>query len=250
MAWCERHPSRLPIRGRIDPFPREDVARLVRRVPAYARLAWRLSRDPFLSRSRRTAVLGAAGYLISPIDLIPGMIPVLGQLDDLLILVLALRFALAGLSPEQRAAHLAAVGLQDDHLSEDLRALELTAAWLVRAGGRTAFRVGRDVALLGASVARRVAPVAWRGAQDAGAAAVEFGSVGPGSVQAESYRVRGQGAVVGSDPPSQSDRAARASRQSPTAGSHHRSTTSSSPYHGRLTVPWTTSRNVGRRGAG
>ncbi|MBC8171482.1 MAG: DUF1232 domain-containing protein [Anaerolineae bacterium] len=54
-------------------------------------------------------LLGAAiGYFLSPIDLIPDVIPVFGQLDDLLIVpglvLLAVRFIPAELMAECRAA--------------------------------------------------------------------------------------------------------------------------------------------------
>jgi uncharacterized membrane protein YkvA (DUF1232 family) len=185
-----------PDPGTGDPFPREPVAQLVRRVPAYARLAWRLGRDPLLSRSRRTAVLGAAGYLISPIDLIPGMIPVLGQLDDLLILVIALRFALAGLSPEQRAAHLAAVGLQDDHLSDDLHTLGMTAAWLARTGTRTALQLGEQAAQAGAALVRRAAPVGLRGVRRAAPAGLRGARRAGGAVSARIRPASPRGTVA------------------------------------------------------
>lgn len=148
-----------------DRFPHERLSTFIRRLPAYARLAWNLGRDPLLSKARRGAVLAAAGYLISPVDLIPGIIPVLGQLDDLMVLLAALRFALQGLDPDQRAAHLGAVGLSDAILVEDVATLGVTAAWLARAGGRTAARIGRAGVRLGAGAARRMVPVALRGAQ-------------------------------------------------------------------------------------
>ena len=72
-----------------DPFPRERVAAMVRRMPAYLRLSWRLGKDPLLSKARRAAVIGAAGYLASPVDLVPGVIPVLGQLDDIAVALAA-----------------------------------------------------------------------------------------------------------------------------------------------------------------
>ena len=81
-----------------DPFPRHRISALVRRMPAYLRLSWRLAKDPLLSKARRAAVVGAAGYLASPIDLVPGVIPLLGQLDDIAVAIAALRLALAGLS--------------------------------------------------------------------------------------------------------------------------------------------------------
>jgi uncharacterized membrane protein YkvA (DUF1232 family) len=124
-----------------DPFPREAFGALIRRVPAYGRLAWRLGRDPLLSRARRAAVVAAAGYLASPIDLVPGLIPVLGQLDDIALVLAALRLALDGLDPARRQAHLAAVGLSDTDLGTDLRTVGATGAWIGRAGVRTGRRV-------------------------------------------------------------------------------------------------------------
>jgi len=132
-----------------DPFPRERFTALLRRLPAYARLAWRLAREPVLSRARRAAVVAAAGYLASPIDAVPGVIPVLGQLDDLAVALAAIRFALAGLDAERRAGHLAAVGLSDADVGDDLRAVGTTTAWLVRAGMRGGWRVGRAIGRLG-----------------------------------------------------------------------------------------------------
>jgi uncharacterized membrane protein YkvA (DUF1232 family) len=127
----------------LDPFPGDAFGAMLRRLPAYGRLAWRLGRDPLISRARRAAVIGAAGYLVSPIDLVPGFIPVLGQLDDIAVVLAALRLALDGLDPERRRAHLGAVGLDEGHLATDLRAVGSTGAWVGRAGLRTGGRLAR-----------------------------------------------------------------------------------------------------------
>lgn len=142
-----------------DPFPREAFGALIRRIPAYGRLAWRLGRDPLVSRARRAAVIGAAGYLASPIDLVPGLIPVLGQLDDIAVVLAALRLALNGLDPARRQAHLAAVGLSDMDFATDLRAVGSTAAWIGRAGvrtGRRALGSGLRAAVRGSRVVGRM----------------------------------------------------------------------------------------------
>ena len=123
-------------------FPREEFATLVRRLPRYGRLAWALARDPRLSRVRRAAVLAAAAYVVSPIDVVPGIIPIAGQLDDLLLALAAIRFALDGLKPEVRAARLAEAGLNQEDIASDLRTTTAVAAWL----GRSAVRVGRRLA--------------------------------------------------------------------------------------------------------
>ena len=48
------------------------------------------SRDPRLPRAARVVTLIVVAYALSPIDLIPDFIPVLGYLDDLLLLPLGL----------------------------------------------------------------------------------------------------------------------------------------------------------------
>jgi uncharacterized membrane protein YkvA (DUF1232 family) len=146
-----------------DPFPRDRFATTLRRMPRYGKLAWRLGRDPLISRARRIAVVAAAGYLVSPVDAIPGVIPVLGQLDDIAVMLAALRFAMAGLDSARRREHLDAVGLEDGHLAEDLRTVGVTTAWTLRVGGRTTARLLRgsaSVAGKAAGTARRTVPAA------------------------------------------------------------------------------------------
>ncbi len=148
-----------------DPFPRERFASTIRRMPRYAKLAWRLGRDPLISRARRAAVIAAAGYLVSPIDAVPGVIPVVGQLDDIAVVLAALRFAMAGLDPARRREHLDAVGLADGDLADDLRTVGVTTAWTLRAGGRTTGKVirgGAATAGKAAGTARRTVPAAAR----------------------------------------------------------------------------------------
>lgn len=147
-----------------DPFPSEPFTALLRRLPRYGRLAWALGRDPAVGRARRAAVIAGAGYLVSPIDLVPGIVPVLGQLDDLFVILTTLRLALDGLSTDRRRAHLAAVDLADDDLATDLRTTGAVAAWIVR----RAARVGARVGVASARVLGRGAVWLGRGAGRAG----------------------------------------------------------------------------------
>jgi len=133
-------------------FPREEFAALVRRLPKYGRLAWALAGDPRLSRVRRAAVLAAAAYVVSPIDLVPGIIPVVGQLDDLAVALAAIRFALDGLRPEVRAQRLAAAGLSPADLDADLRTTRAIASWIARTG----LRAGRRLASAALQVGSRL----------------------------------------------------------------------------------------------
>ncbi len=153
-----------------DPFPKERLGATMRRLPAYLQLAWRLLREPLLSRAGKVAVGGAAAYLVSPVDLVPGIIPVLGQLDDLAVALAALRFALASLDPRKRREHLDAVGLTDQDLNEDLRTLGVTTAWIARAAART-----------GAKAAKTGGRLAWAGAKAAGRASARVATAAAGA---------------------------------------------------------------------
>jgi uncharacterized membrane protein YkvA (DUF1232 family) len=66
-------------------------------VKGDARLLWRALRHP---QAPNWLKLGAAGlvlYLLSPADLIPDLVPVLGVVDDLVLLPLAVRWMLGRL---------------------------------------------------------------------------------------------------------------------------------------------------------
>ncbi len=128
---------------------------MVRRMPNYARLAWALARDPRLSRARRAAVLAGAAYVLSPIDFLPGIIPVVGQLDDILVALGAIRLALNGLKPEFRTQVLGAAGLAQADLDADLRTTGAITGWLVRSGFRVSLRVGRGALDLAQRLIRR-----------------------------------------------------------------------------------------------
>jgi uncharacterized membrane protein YkvA (DUF1232 family) len=126
---------------------------VVRRLPAYSKLAWRLIRDRRLSRGQRALVLGGVAYLMSPIDLIPGFIPLIGQMDDIAVTLWALRAALRRLPPEIAAEHLTGAGVTEAQLDEDLRRLGRSGRLIAASGARLGWRgvvgAGRIVAQLG-----------------------------------------------------------------------------------------------------
>ena len=61
------------------------MRRLLRALPDIVRTLGRLAADPVLPTAAKVALAAAVLYLVSPIDLIPDFIPVLGSLDDLLV---------------------------------------------------------------------------------------------------------------------------------------------------------------------
>ena len=60
-------------------------------IPDCIVLFHRLLRDPRVPRWRKVALALVLAYLVMPIDLVPDFIPVAGQLDDAILVALALR---------------------------------------------------------------------------------------------------------------------------------------------------------------
>ena len=81
---------------------------LARRLAVEAHAVWLATRDPRTPLAARAVGWLIAAYALSPIDLIPDFIPVIGYLDDLVLvplgLVLMLRLIPAEVLAEHRAA--------------------------------------------------------------------------------------------------------------------------------------------------
>jgi uncharacterized membrane protein YkvA (DUF1232 family) len=82
--------SLLLLARRLPPGLLKDLAGF---LPACAITARRLRRDPRVPRRAKLAVAFAGLWVLSPIDLIPEFLPVIGPLDDVVVVALALRYA-------------------------------------------------------------------------------------------------------------------------------------------------------------
>jgi uncharacterized membrane protein YkvA (DUF1232 family) len=82
------------------PTARQVVKRAVRLPMAHRfRLAWRLGRSPHVPRRARWPLVALLVYLAMPLDIIPDFIPVIGQLDDVLIAGVAVWWFLRSCPP-------------------------------------------------------------------------------------------------------------------------------------------------------
>jgi uncharacterized membrane protein YkvA (DUF1232 family) len=79
-----------------------DVLRL---IPDVVRLVRRLAADRALPRRARWPLWGLLGYLVMPIDLVPDFLPVVGQIDDVIVVVLVLRTVIRAAGPEAVERH-------------------------------------------------------------------------------------------------------------------------------------------------
>jgi len=62
-------------------------------LPSCVSAARTLRRDPDVPRRAKVALLVAVLWVVSPIDLLPEFLPVIGPLDDVVAVVLLLRYA-------------------------------------------------------------------------------------------------------------------------------------------------------------
>jgi uncharacterized membrane protein YkvA (DUF1232 family) len=105
---------------------------MVSRVPVYVRLATDLARDPEVPATAKASLVAAGAYAISPIDLVPGIIPVAGQMDDLAALLLSIRFAIRMTPKDVAIPHLERAGITPQQIDDDLKAVRDTTFWLAR----------------------------------------------------------------------------------------------------------------------
>ena len=56
-------------------------------LPNFARLYWRLFRDPRVSILPKALLVLTVLYVISPLDVIPDFVPVIGEMDDVVVVL-------------------------------------------------------------------------------------------------------------------------------------------------------------------
>jgi uncharacterized membrane protein YkvA (DUF1232 family) len=106
-------------------------ARLVKRDAHALYLA---ARDPRVPWYAKALALAVAAYALSPIDLIPDFIPVLGYLDDLIIVPAGIALVIRLVPPDIMAEHRAlAVAAQDRPVSR-IGAAIIVGLWVLSIG--------------------------------------------------------------------------------------------------------------------
>jgi uncharacterized membrane protein YkvA (DUF1232 family) len=93
---------------------------LASRAPQYARLMLALLVDERTPVQRKAMLAGAAGYILIGRDLIPDDIPILGGLDDLVVVVLAVDLFLEGVPEELLAEKLADLDIDRTAFDQDI----------------------------------------------------------------------------------------------------------------------------------
>ena len=95
----------------------KERARRLKRETFALYLAARHPRTPWYAKA---VVAIVAGYAFSPIDIIPDFIPVIGELDDLAVLIIGLDWFIRNAPPDVVEEHMARIAKHEDTLSKDL----------------------------------------------------------------------------------------------------------------------------------
>ena len=91
---------------------------------------WLASRDPRVPWYARVLAIAVAGYALSPIDLIPNFVPVLGYVDDAIVLPLGVLLMVRLIPREIMAEHrLSATRLADSPSSRTASVI-IAVTWL------------------------------------------------------------------------------------------------------------------------
>jgi uncharacterized membrane protein YkvA (DUF1232 family) len=106
--------------GRLRYF---QLARLVWRLPTYARVVWGLVRDPRTPLPLKGLLAAGLAYVAMPLDLIPDAIPIIGQADDITVLLLVLDLFIANAPEAVREEQIARARNGTAQLDQDLARL-------------------------------------------------------------------------------------------------------------------------------
>ena len=114
---------RIGLRARLERWARA----LLRDVHAL----WLAARDPRTPWYAKWLAAAVAAYAFSPIDLIPDFIPILGYLDDLVLVPLGVWLAVRMIPPQVLAEHRAAAEKAASQPRSRTAAVAIVALWIV-----------------------------------------------------------------------------------------------------------------------
>src|SRR5881397_1666614 len=92
---------------------------------------WIASRDPRTPWYAKAVAIAVAAYALSPIDLIPDFIPVLGQIDDLIVVPLGIWLVVRLIPAEIMREHRTAAAILDKQSPDSLAgAIAMVTIWI------------------------------------------------------------------------------------------------------------------------
>lgn len=118
---------------------------LASRAPDYGRLLWALARDDRIPTASKALLGGAAAYTVLPLDLVPDWVPVVGRIDDAVVVVLAIDLFLESVPRAVLNEKLAELDIDRDSLESDLARMRRLVPRPMRQAVRQLPRAARAV---------------------------------------------------------------------------------------------------------
>jgi uncharacterized membrane protein YkvA (DUF1232 family) len=112
----------------------QDLKRWARRLKRDVHAIYLAARSPRVPWHAKIVAIAVAGYALSPVDLIPDFIPVLGYVDDLIIVPLGIWLVLSLIPEEVMAEYRAIADEAATHPQSRLAAMTIIAIWILAAG--------------------------------------------------------------------------------------------------------------------
>ena len=105
-----------------------------RSIKRDAHALYRAARDPRTPWYAKVLALCVAGYALSPIDLIPDFVPILGYLDDVIIVPLGIMLVVRLIPPAIMAEHRKAAALAAERPISRMAAFVFILIWVISIG--------------------------------------------------------------------------------------------------------------------
>lgn len=122
---------------------------LAGRAPLYARLLWALVLDERVPASRKALLVGAFGYVVLGRDIIPDSVPLIGGIDDLVVVAVAVDLFLDGVDTEVLGEKLALLEIPRLAFEDDLNQIRRLLPGPIR---RTVRRLPQAIEVVGQAI--------------------------------------------------------------------------------------------------
>jgi uncharacterized membrane protein YkvA (DUF1232 family) len=109
------------------------IKRWARRIKRDVVALWIAARDPRVPWHAKAVCAAIAAYALSPIDLIPDFIPVLGYLDEVVLLPLAILLAVRLVPPQLMAEFRAEADSRAERPVSQVAAVFIVILWIAAA---------------------------------------------------------------------------------------------------------------------